>query len=70
MNFELKKSIDCDQGALRAVRYNVDGNYCLTCGSDRKVKLLNPNTGLILKTYAGHGDEVLDAVGELINKES
>lgn len=45
MNLELKKSFDCNQGAIRAVRYNVDGNYCLTCGSDRKVKLINPKTG-------------------------
>lgn len=45
MNLELKKSFDCNQGAIRAVRYNVDGNYCLTCGSDRKIKLFNPKTG-------------------------
>lgn len=63
MDYRLIKSIDCNQGSLRAVRYNVDGNYCLTCGSDRKLKLLNPKTGLILKTYAGHGEEVTDAVG-------
>ena len=63
MNYELKNTVDCNQGAIRAVRYNVDGNYCLTCGSDRKVKLINPITGLVLKTYAGHGDEVNDAAG-------
>lgn len=45
MNYEVKKSFDCNQGAIRAVRYNVDGNYCLTCGSDRKIKLFNPKTG-------------------------
>lgn len=63
MDYRLIKSIDCNQGSLRAVRYNVDGNYCLTCGSDRKLKLLNPKNGLFLKTYAGHGEEVTDAVG-------
>jgi len=63
MNFELKHKFDCDQGAIRAVRYNVDGNYCLTSGADRKVKLFNPETGLLLKTYAGHGDQVMDACG-------
>lgn len=41
----------------------VDGGYCLTCGSDRKLKLWNPYRGLLLKTYAGHGNEVLDAAG-------
>jgi mitogen-activated protein kinase organizer 1 len=34
----------------------------MSCGSDRKVKLWNPKTGLLLKTYAGHGDEVCDVV--------
>ncbi|CAB4060415.1 SAMD8 [Lepeophtheirus salmonis] len=31
------QSIDCKQGAVRAVRYNVDGNYCLTCGHGYEV---------------------------------
>ena len=26
----LEGTLDCKQGAIRAVRYNVDGNYCLT----------------------------------------
>lgn len=45
------------------LRISVDGSYCLTCGSDKKLKLWNPQTGLLLKTYFGHGDEVLDAQG-------
>lgn len=57
MNYELVKKFECDQGAIRAVRYNVDGNYCLTCGADRKVKLFNPSSGLMLKSYAAHGDQ-------------
>lgn len=52
------KTIDCNQGAVRAVRYNVDGSYVLTCGSDKKLKLWNPVTAVLLKTYGGHGDEV------------
>lgn len=39
----------------------VDGEYCLTCGSDKSVKLWNPYRGALLKTYSGHGYEVLDA---------
>lgn len=35
----------------------------LTCGSDKKLKLWNPLTGLLLKTYGGHANEVTDAVG-------
>jgi mitogen-activated protein kinase organizer 1 len=53
MNYELKGKFDCNQGAIRAVRYNVDGNYCLSCGADRKVKLFNPIKKLLIKTYAG-----------------
>ncbi|XP_012937999.1 WD repeat domain-containing protein 83 [Aplysia californica] len=55
------QTLQCKQGAVRAVRFNVDGNYCLTCGSDKSVKLWNPLRGLHLKTYSGHGYEVLDA---------
>lgn len=39
----------------------VDGSYCITCGSDRKLKLWNPYKPVTLKTYGGHGDEVMDA---------
>jgi len=44
-----------------------DGNYCVTCGADKTIKLWNPHrledsgTGLLLKTYSGHGYEVIDA---------
>lgn len=57
----LSKEIACKQGAVRAVRFNVEGEYCLTCGSDKSVKLWNPYRGALLKTYSGHGYEVLDA---------
>ena len=45
---------------MRAVRFSVDGNYCMTAGQDKNVKLWNPNKGRSLKTYSGHGYEVLD----------
>lgn len=41
--------------------FSVDGAYCLTCGSDRKLKLWNPYKGVTLKTYEGHGNEVMDS---------
>lgn len=50
------------QGPVRAVRFNVNGNYCLTCGNDKLLKLWNPYSGVELKSYGGHGYEVLDAV--------
>ena len=38
-----------------------NGEYCLTCGNDRTIKLWNPHRGITLKTYKGPGQEVLDA---------
>ncbi|CAI4224389.1 unnamed protein product [Auanema sp. JU1783] len=61
--------IDCKQGAVRAVRYNVDGNYCLSCGSDKTVKLWNPIKGTLLKTYTGTGNEVFDATSSSDNSQ-
>ncbi|XP_063980034.1 WD repeat domain-containing protein 83 [Diachasmimorpha longicaudata] len=60
MEFKFIQEIDSKHGAVRAVRFSVDGAYCLTCGSDRRVKLWNPYKNALLKTYSGHGDDVLD----------
>lgn len=56
---DLEAKIDCQQGAVRAVRFNKDGNYCITCGNDKTVKLWNPYKQLKLQTYSGHSQEVL-----------
>jgi len=61
--------LDCKQGAVRAVRFSVDGNYCFTAGADKSLKLWNPNKGTVLKTYSGHGYEVLDAKGSCDNSQ-
>ena len=53
-------SVACSQGAVRAVRYNVDGNYALTTGSDKSIKLWNPNRGVLIQTFGGTGNEVRD----------
>ena len=50
-------------------RYSVDGNYCMTAGQDKSVKLWNPNKGRPLKTYSGHGYEVLDVRGSCDNSQ-
>lgn len=65
----LVETIDCNQGAVRAVRFNVDGNYCMTCGSDKSVKLWNPHKGVLLKSYSGHGYDVLDVCGSSDNSQ-
>ncbi|KAI6232697.1 VID27 domain-containing protein [Aphelenchoides fujianensis] len=36
---KLLHSFECNQAAVRAVRFNVDGNYCITCGGDKTVAL-------------------------------
>jgi WD40 repeat protein len=48
------------EGAVLAVRFNRDGNYCLSCGKDRTVRLWNPHTGALVKTYKSHAREVRD----------
>ena len=40
-----------------------DGNYLLSCGSDKSLKLWSVTRGTPLKTYSGHGYEVLDVDG-------
>uniref|UniRef100_A0AC35TIX8 WD_REPEATS_REGION domain-containing protein n=1 Tax=Rhabditophanes sp. KR3021 TaxID=114890 RepID=A0AC35TIX8_9BILA len=51
----------CDQRNVRAVRFNTDGRYAITCGSDKTIKLWNPYTGLHLNTYSGEVGDILDA---------
>ena len=55
--------------AIRAVRFNSDGEYCMTCGSDKSVKLWNPYKNICLKTYSGHGYEVLDCSSSADNSQ-
>jgi len=63
------RSIKCNQGALRAVRFNVDGDYIITSGSDRTIKLWSAERGALLSTYSGHSGEVLDARGSCDNAQ-
>lgn len=48
------------EGAVLAARFNGDGNYCLTGGKDRTIRLWNPHRGIHIKTYKSHGREVRD----------
>uniref|UniRef100_A0A0N5BA19 WD repeat domain-containing protein 83 n=1 Tax=Strongyloides papillosus TaxID=174720 RepID=A0A0N5BA19_STREA len=54
-------TIDCSQRKVRVVRFNIDGKYALTAGSDKTVKLWNPYKSLHLSTYSGDYGEILDA---------
>ncbi|THG00833.1 hypothetical protein TEA_017493 [Camellia sinensis var. sinensis] len=46
------------EGAVLAARFNADGNYCLSCGKDRTIRLWNPHRGIHIKTYKSHGREI------------
>lgn len=52
---------------LSSLLYSVDGNYCITSGTDKTVKLWNPLRKLHLKTYTGCGQEVLDVASSSDN---
>ncbi|CAF0929147.1 unnamed protein product [Didymodactylos carnosus] len=56
----LERQFSGAHGAIRCIRYNIDGNYCLTSGSDRTIKLWKPDSNLSIKTYTGHSQDVLD----------
>ncbi|XP_078575097.1 WD repeat domain-containing protein 83-like [Branchiostoma floridae x Branchiostoma japonicum] len=66
---KVARTLECKQGAVRAVRFNDDGNYCLTCGSDKSIKLWNPHKGTHIMTYTGHGYEVLDVAASCDNSQ-
>lgn len=48
------------EGAVLAARFNANGEYCLSCGKDRTIRLWNPHRGIHIKTYKSHGREVRD----------
>jgi mitogen-activated protein kinase organizer 1 len=54
------KTLKAGDGALHVVKYNISGEYCLSGGQNREVTLWNPTSGSKIKTYEGHGWEVLD----------
>ncbi|ORY06319.1 WD40 repeat-like protein [Basidiobolus meristosporus CBS 931.73] len=60
----LPKAVDVElighRGSVHCIRYNIQGEYCFSGGQDRQIKLWNPTSGKCIKTYEGHGWEVLD----------
>ncbi|KAI3705145.1 hypothetical protein L1987_75378 [Smallanthus sonchifolius] len=48
------------EGAVLTARFNGEGNYCLSGGKDRTIRLWNPHRGIHIKTYKSHGREVRD----------
>ncbi|KAG0054645.1 hypothetical protein BGZ83_010773 [Gryganskiella cystojenkinii] len=46
--------------AINACRYNTTGEYILTGGKDRTVRLWNPEKRYCIKSYEAHGWEIFD----------
>ncbi len=63
----LQQTLTGHEGSVLSVRFTGDGQYCLSGGRDKLVRLWNPQTGLLIKAYKGHGFEVNDAVASLDN---
>ncbi|CAG8736663.1 2656_t:CDS:2, partial [Funneliformis caledonium] len=57
---ECIRTFNSHQGPVHIARYNTGGEYILSGGQDRTIRLWNPDSGLNIKTYTGHGKEVLD----------
>jgi len=50
-------------GAVLNVRYNANGQFALSCGKDRTLRLWSLAKGVQLKAYTGQGHEVRWAPG-------
>jgi mitogen-activated protein kinase organizer 1 len=46
------------EGAVHVVKYNSNGQYCLSGGQDRIISLWNPTSGVKIKTYEAHGQQL------------
>ncbi|GAA5906961.1 WD40 repeat domain-containing protein [Sporobolomyces salmoneus] len=56
----LVHTLDFHKGPVHVCTYNTGSTYLLSGGSDRSIKLSNPSTGTLIKTYSGgHAYEVL-----------
>lgn len=45
---------------MQCVKFNKNGQYALSGGNDRTIRLWNPSKGTQIKVYKGHSYEVLD----------
>jgi eukaryotic-like serine/threonine-protein kinase len=50
------------EGRIQSVAFSPDGRYLLTAGMDPMLRLWDAATGRLVRTFAGHGLEVLAAV--------
>lgn len=55
-------SLQGHQGPVTEVKYNINGEYCVSASEDKTVILWNPIDAIKLKVYQGHGQAVHDAL--------
>eukprot|EP00033_Pygsuia_biforma_P004983 GCRY01005466.1.p1 GENE.GCRY01005466.1~~GCRY01005466.1.p1 ORF type:complete len:303 (+),score=48.05 GCRY01005466.1:214-1122(+) len=60
ISFRHVRTLEGHKGSISTVKFNSDGNYCMSCGQDSILKLWNPHQGTEITQYKGHGSEVLD----------
>lgn len=57
------------KGPVLSVRFTKDGQYCVSTGKDRSIRLWNPYKVLHISEYNGHGYEVRDVAVESDNSK-
>ncbi|KAI8367555.1 WD40-repeat-containing domain protein [Radiomyces spectabilis] len=56
---ECIQELKAHKGPVNEVCYNKSGQYCVSAGRDRTVRLWNPLSAMLLHTYTGHSRDVL-----------
>lgn len=56
---KLESTLKGHKGTINSACYNHSGQYCVSGGRDRSVRLWNPTSELLLYTYNGHSRDVL-----------
>lgn len=71
------RSLGGHVGAVNAIRFTSDGEYCISCGDDRSLRLWNPHkddpsqpgTALLIKSYTGvHGYQIFDVAATSVRR--
>lgn len=59
-SIQIQKKLIGHKGTVHQAKFNQEGEYCLSTGQDKTIKLWNVDSGKLIQTYDGHGWEVYD----------